>query len=62
MGQESEQVATFLIAEDSDDLRGTLRQLLERNDYRVLEAVDGREAVAVALGERPWADACYVNG
>jgi DNA-binding response OmpR family regulator len=46
-------VSTILIAEDSDDLRGMLRQFLERNGYKVLEAVDGREAVAVALGERP---------
>lgn len=53
MGQESEPVSTILIAEDSDDLRGMLRQFLERNGYKVLEAVDGREAVAVALGERP---------
>lgn len=53
MGQEDERVSTILIAEDSDDLRGMLRQLLETNGYRVLEAVDGGEAVAVALGERP---------
>ena len=53
MGQENGQVLTILIAEDSDDLRGMLRQFLERNGYRVLEAVDGSEAVAAALGERP---------
>lgn len=53
MGQENAQASTILIAEDSDDLRGMLREFLERNGYEVLEAVDGGEAVAVALGERP---------
>lgn len=53
MGQEYKQASTILIAEDSDDLRSILRQFLEANGYRVLEAVDGREAVAEALDERP---------
>lgn len=37
---------TILIAEDSDDLRSLLRQLLEANGYRVLEAADGRMAAS----------------
>jgi DNA-binding response OmpR family regulator len=44
---------TILIADDNDDLRGMLRQLLESNGYRVLEAGDGREATDVAVRERP---------
>ena len=44
---------TILIAEDNEDLRGMLRQLLEANGYAVLEAADGREAAEVALRERP---------
>lgn len=44
---------TILIAEDSDDLRSMLRELLEANGYRILEAADGREAVSVAMTERP---------
>lgn len=44
---------TILIAEDSDDVRGMLREFLESNGYRVLEAVDGEGATATALGERP---------
>ena len=30
-----------------------LRELLEANGYRILEAADGREAVSVAMTERP---------
>ena len=44
---------TILIAEDSDDLRSMLTQFLEANGYRILEAVTGREAIEVALTERP---------
>jgi DNA-binding response OmpR family regulator len=47
------QLPTILIAEDSDDLRSMLRELLEANGYRILEAADGREAVSVAMTERP---------
>ena len=53
MGREDGQSPSILIAEDSDDLRGMLRQLLEANGYRILEAVTGREAVEVAILERP---------
>jgi PAS domain S-box-containing protein len=38
-----------LLAEDAELLRQHLRRILEANGYRVLEAADGREAVA--LGE-----------
>ena len=44
---------TILIAEDNDDLRAMLGQLLGTNGYRTLEASDGREAVELALAERP---------
>ena len=50
---EDDQLPTILIAEDSDDLRNMLRELLEANGYRILEAADGREAVSVAMTERP---------
>jgi two-component system cell cycle response regulator DivK len=50
---EDVQLKTILIAEDSADLRSMLKQLLEANGYIVLEAVTGREAVAVAIIERP---------
>jgi DNA-binding response OmpR family regulator len=44
---------TILIADDNDDLRDMMRQLLESRGYRVLEAADGREAVEAAVRERP---------
>lgn len=53
MGNEGSYLQTILIAEDSDDLRAMLKQLLEANQYRVLEAGDGREAIEAALRERP---------
>jgi len=44
---------TILIAEDGDELREMLSMFLGANGYRVLEATDGREAVEVAVRERP---------
>jgi DNA-binding response OmpR family regulator len=44
---------TILIADDNEDLRGMLRQLLESHGYRVLEAADGSEAAEAAVRERP---------
>ena len=44
---------TILIAEDSEDLRDMLSTFLGANGFGVLEAADGREAVEVALGQRP---------
>lgn len=39
--------ATVVVAEDDDDLRGVLAQALTRAGYRVLEARDGAEALAL---------------
>ena len=44
---------TILIAEDNLDLRSMLKQFLELHGYRILEAVDGQEAIEVAITERP---------
>lgn len=46
-------IATILIAEDHLDSRDALRALLEAFGYRVLEAVNGRQAVEIALTEGP---------
>jgi two-component system cell cycle response regulator DivK len=53
VNSEDVQWKTILIAEDSDDLRGMLKHMLEANGYIVLEAITGREAVEVAIIERP---------
>jgi two-component system cell cycle response regulator DivK len=41
---------TVLVVEDFDDTRTMIRMLLEMKGCRVLEAVNGREAVKVAAG------------
>jgi two-component system, cell cycle response regulator DivK len=45
--------ATILVAEDHLDSRDAMRALLEAFGYRVLEAVNGRQAVDVALEFHP---------
>jgi len=45
--------ATILVAEDHLDSRDAMRALLEAFGYVVLEAVNGREAVSVALEMHP---------
>lgn len=47
------QVKTVLVVEDYADSRFMLGRLLEMSGYRVLEAADGREAVALAERECP---------
>lgn len=39
---------TILVVEDEEPLRSLIRRLLERGGYRVLEAADGDEAIALA--------------
>ena len=45
--------ATVLVVDDSADTRAVLRRMLAYYGHRVVEAADGREAVEVALRERP---------
>jgi CheY-like chemotaxis protein len=45
--------ATILIAEDHLDSRDAMRALLEAFGYRVVEAVNGRQAVDMAVQDRP---------
>jgi CheY-like chemotaxis protein len=43
-----------LVADDRADIRLLLRRVLERNAYEVIEAADGKEALAVAREMQPW--------
>ena len=45
--------ATVLIVDDSADFRSLLRLWLERSGCHVVEAADGKRAVALARRERP---------
>ena len=42
-----------LVVEDIDDTRHFMRLELEQRGYRVLEAVNGKQAIEVAVRERP---------
>jgi CheY-like chemotaxis protein len=42
-----------MVVEDYDDTRRLLRQALEIKGYRVLEAINGQEAVDIANREHP---------
>ena len=44
---------TILIVEDNDDLRVSLRKILASNNFRVLEASDGAEALEIVEQDRP---------
>ena len=44
---------TVLVVEDFEDNRFMMRRLLEMSGYRVLEAVNGEQAVESAQAERP---------
>lgn len=46
-------VARILVVDDDPDIRGLLRQLLERSGYLVKEADDGREALRTLHTWRP---------
>lgn len=46
-------VVTVLLVEDTEDNRQMMRKLLEMSGYRVVEAINGKEAVEVASQERP---------
>ncbi len=44
---------TIMVVEDHDDTRLLLRHVLETKGYRVLEAINGQEAVDIANREHP---------
>jgi two-component system cell cycle response regulator DivK len=46
-------VVTVLLVEDTEDNRQMMRRLLEMSGYRVVEAINGKEAIEVAAQVRP---------
>jgi two-component system, cell cycle response regulator DivK len=46
-------LVTVLLVEDTEDNRQMMRRLLEMSGYRVVEAINGEEAVRVASEQRP---------
>ena len=47
------EVATVLVVEDTEDNRQMMRRLLELSGFQVVEALNGREAVELAEKVRP---------
>lgn len=50
---EAQQPLTVMVVEDFEDNRFMMRRLLEMSGYRVLEAINGEEAVEIARREHP---------
>ena len=46
-------LATIMVVDDNEPSRDALSRRLERRGYRILTAVDGREAVATGQAELP---------
>lgn len=53
MDGDSDSRATVLVVEDFEDNRFMMRRLLEMSGYRVVEAVNGNQAVESAASESP---------
>jgi two-component system, cell cycle response regulator DivK len=53
MEDKGEARPTVLVVEDFEDNRFMMRRLLEMSGYRVVEAVNGNQAVELAESERP---------
>jgi CheY-like chemotaxis protein len=51
--EQGEAAPTVLVVEDFEDNRFMMRRLLEMSGYRVVEAVNGEQAVETAVSERP---------
>lgn len=51
--ENQEEALTVLLVEDTEDNRFMMRRLLEMIGYRVVEAMNGEEAVTLAKAETP---------
>ena len=50
---DNDKTTTVLLVEDTEDNRFMMRRLLEMTGYRVVEAMNGEEAVKLARAESP---------
>ena len=50
---DNDKTTTVLLVEDTEDNRFMMRRLLEMTGYRVVEAMNGEEAVKLAQAESP---------
>src|SRR5581483_10775159 len=57
----SDAVKTVLIADDSPAGREFLHEVLDRDGYHVVEAVNGRDAIEAAHRERPDLIICDIQ-
>jgi len=53
MKKKAAEPPTVLLVEDTEDNRFMMRRLLEMSGYRVVEAMNGEEAVKLARAEKP---------
>ena len=53
MKKKAAETPTVLLVEDTEDNRFMMRRLLEMSGYRVVEAMNGEEAVKLARAETP---------
>jgi two-component system, cell cycle response regulator DivK len=53
MHKAKEKSSAIMVVDDYEDTRRVVRWMLEQQGYRVMEAVNGRDAVEVAVRERP---------
>src|ERR687889_337636 len=53
MAEQESVGTTVLVVEDFEDNRFMMRRLLEMSGYRVVEAINGEQAVELAQRERP---------
>ena len=53
MKRKAAELPTVLLVEDTEDNRFMMRRLLEMSGYRVVEAINGEEAVKLARAEKP---------
>ncbi len=50
---DTDRAETILVVEDEGDLRALIRQKLEENTYKVIEAVDGDDGLKKAIAHQP---------